>query len=170
MILTAEYLRERLQYNPATGIFTWNRILVTDHRHEQWNVRYEGQQAGSINADGYVVIKIDKRQYYAHRLAWLYSHGEWPVGLLDHWDRVRSHNWLDNLRPATRSQNQGNTDIQKNNSSGSRGVRRHGNAWTAECAGQYLGYFKTKDEASSAYTSAASKHFGEYTNNERRAQ
>jgi hypothetical protein len=46
--------------------------------------------------------------YYAHRLAWLWWFGEWPEGGLDHINRIRNDNRIDNLREATRSENQRN--------------------------------------------------------------
>jgi hypothetical protein len=78
--------------------------------------------AGSINARGYWLIKIKRRTYAAHRLAWLYEKGTMPTNCLDHVNGVKTDNSFCNLREATRKQNQENLCIQKNNTSGFRGV------------------------------------------------
>lgn len=90
--LTAERLRELLDYDPETGYFRWRR----DVGARAW----KGQLAGTMARDGYEYIGIDRRRYPAHRLAWLYVHGEWPRGLLRHLNWLRSDNRLENLREA----------------------------------------------------------------------
>jgi hypothetical protein len=79
-----------------TGIFTW--VIPTGDRVKA------GQKAGRVN-HGYISIKINKREYGAHRLAWLYVHGAWPDGDVDHINRDKSDNRIANLRQATRAQN-----------------------------------------------------------------
>ena len=69
-MLTAERLREVLSYDQDTGLWKWRVRLSKSIK--------VGQPSGVINAKGYVVIKVDKTLYYAHRLAWLYMMGEWP--------------------------------------------------------------------------------------------
>jgi len=95
--ITQNRLRELLHYDPLTGVFT--RLVKTA---ACVNV---GDIAGSKETEGYLRIFIDGRSYKAHVLAWLYMHGVWPDKLIDHKDTIRHHNWLTNLRPATRSEN-----------------------------------------------------------------
>lgn len=95
-IITVEEVRRLLSYDPDTGAFTW--LIPTSDR-----IRV-GQKAGRVNS-GYVGIRINGREYLAHRLAWFYVHGVWPVGDIDHINRDRSDNRIANLRPATRAQN-----------------------------------------------------------------
>lgn len=98
-ILTAARLRELLDYDPVTGIFTWK----TSFRGTA-----AGSVAGCVESRGYRRIRVVGRRYRASHLAWLYVHGEWPPDQLDHKDNIRDHDWIDNLRPATNAQNGAN--------------------------------------------------------------
>jgi hypothetical protein len=144
-MLTIERLKEVLDYNETTGVFTWRikpnkRIIV-------------GSTAGTTNSDGYIYISIDKRVYKGHQLAWFYINGNWPLGLLDHINVVKSNNWIKNLRCATRSQNSFNTDRKKSNTSGQRGVSyiKRDKVWrvvlTLDKIHHFLGNFLDKEEA-----------------------
>lgn len=54
--------------------------------------------AGSIDNDGHIEITLDRRAYQAHRLAWLYVTGSWPVFEIDHKDKIGINNSFANLR------------------------------------------------------------------------
>lgn len=155
-------LRRMLNYDPATGVFTW---LVKPNR----NIRV-GSVAGCFGkgSPGYCYIKIGGRDYLAHRLAWLYMTGEWPTEQIDHRDTDRLNNQWRNLRAANRSQNKANGKRQINNTSGFKGVY-----WDARyrkfCArirvnGKtiHLGYRITAEEAHALYVAAALEHYGEF--------
>jgi hypothetical protein len=112
-LLNQERLKELVHYNPETGQFS---SLKTRGR------AVRGKALGTVRQDGYVSIFIDGRWYRAHRLAWLYVYGEWPKGWLDHIDRNRANNAIDNLREATPSLNSFNAGLRKDNKSGHRGI------------------------------------------------
>jgi hypothetical protein len=103
-MITAEYVRRRLQYNSETGVFIW-KPRIGDKR---WTAQFAGKVAGSIKNDGYRRIKIDGESYGAARLAWLITYGEWPQNDIDHINRVRDDDRLVNLRDVTRTENQNN--------------------------------------------------------------
>ena len=120
-MLTRHVLKNFLNYNINTGIFTWkqkrgSRICV-------------GDIAGSTSRFGYRCIKLFGTQYKAHRLAWLYVHGRFPIEQLDHIDGNRSNNILLNLREVTPLENQRNRKRNKNNKTGFTGVR-----WITDCS------------------------------------
>lgn len=75
-ILTHARLRELLDYNAETGVFTW-RVSRQGHCKA-------GSAAGARRHDGYIRICVDQRRVWGHRLAWFYVHGEWPSQQIDH--------------------------------------------------------------------------------------
>ena len=95
-MITADLLRSLLKYDSETGIFTW----IASHKKPK-----AGQAAGTVDRDGYIIIRHGGRGYKAHRLAWLYVYGEWPTGMIDHINRVRHDNRIANLRCADASLN-----------------------------------------------------------------
>ena len=158
-IITQERLKELLNYNPETGIFTWavnrsKKILA-------------GIPAGTIS-DGYVRIVVDYKAYQAHRLAWLYMTGSFPSLQIDHKDNIKNNNSWNNLRQATNSQNKINSNPSSRNTSGIKGVSYSAltNKWVAQCSvngkvKRIGGYDNIKD-AQIAYESYAKKHHGEF--------
>lgn len=160
-MMDVEYLRSILSYDPDTGEF---RRLVARPGYRA------GSIAGSIDAYGYIAIKIDGRSYKAHRLAWLYVHGAWPALHLDHIDEDKANNKITNLREATHQQNRCNRGAQKNNTSGYKGVwwhKGHGK-WCSRVQVSrrtvWSGSFSCPKEAHRAYTEAARRHYGEFAN------
>lgn len=141
-MLTQEYLKSILDYNPSTGLFKWkvkmSRSIVV------------GSLAGCLKdkKEPYVIIKIKRKRYKAHRLAWLYHYGRWPTPLVDHKNRVKGDNWIDNLREATYKENRANN-------SQSPGIdlyyRKDRNVWRLRrrVGGKRvsLGHFPTKEAA-----------------------
>jgi hypothetical protein len=101
-MLTQAELKKYLRYYPDSGIFTcpcparWDKLL------------------GTPNKLGYVYIMVRGRMYAAHRLAWLYVHGEFPKDEIDHINRIRGDNRICNLREATHKENCRNRDNRPN--------------------------------------------------------
>lgn len=146
-MLTQQLLKEILHYDPKTGVFTW--------KHNPGNKNLTGRVAG-CNSKGYRVIGLLGVLYYEHRLAWLYVHGEWPVGQIDHRDTNRSSNRIKNLRDATVSQNQHNRT--KKDVGVYKDKRCLKKPWMARIfvdgTNHSLGFHATKDEALAAYGNA----------------
>lgn len=77
---------------------------------------------GSYDKDGYLIIKIKGRQIKAHRLAWLLCYGEFSKSEIDHINRIRTDNRIENLRESNREQQLQNTIHKKNPLTGVVGV------------------------------------------------
>ena len=114
---TVERVKELLDYDPETGVFTW--------RVKRGGAVNAGDIAGTKDGRGYWQIGIDRTLYLAHRLAWLYTYGEWPKNALDHINRIRTDNRIANLRPATHALNNQNATKRRDNKSGVTGVWRN---------------------------------------------
>ena len=143
-----DLLKELLNYDPETGVFTW---AVDRQRYKA------GTVAGSVNSHGYIQIGINGRTYKAHRLAWVYMYGGIPKGLtIDHINRTKIDNRLSNLRLATYAEQGQNLTLSVNNTSGYPGVswQKSHNKWRARIMvnrkGISLGYFDTPEAANDA--------------------
>lgn len=148
-----------LDYDLKTGIFVWKVKTKTSNL---------GDVAGNANWRGYVSIWIAGKQYYAHRLAWAFCNGSWPIGDIDHINEDKSDNRISNLRVASRSENMFNRSCNKNNTSGMKGVVfcKATNRWRAQMMvnkkSVNIGRFKTKEAAANAYMLKAKEIMGEF--------
>lgn len=156
-VLTQARLKEVLHYAPRTGVFTWK---VTRGAKAP-----AGAQAGTPQNRGYVAIMVDQKLYLAHRLAWLYVHGAWPVGTIDHINGRRTDNRIRNLRDVSLQANLHNQSVAyKSNATGLRGVsfEPRSNKWYSRIRvngkSVMLGYFRTASEAHAAYVAAKAIH------------
>ncbi len=156
-LLTAELVRELLDYNPDTGVLTWRRRALhwfaTDRAYAIWNTRFAGAPAGGAkNATGYKEVRIFYRCFLAHRVMWLWMTGEWPPGEIDHIDHDRANNaWL-NLRAVSTAENLKNASRRRDNTSGVTGVCWHANVgkWMVRVGRTYIGVYASFDEAVAA--------------------
>jgi len=163
-------LKEFLDYNPDTGIFTWIKKL-----HRRMQDRLVGQEAGVTNSwNYYIQIRFKGHQYRAHRLAYYMHHGIDPLEkLVDHIDGDKSNNKINNLRLATFSQNGTNrVNLPSNNTSGVIGVSwdKKPKKWKAlimiNGKNKHLGYFINKEDAIKARKEGEIKYFGDFRSRE----
>lgn len=157
-MLTQDFIKTRLWYDPSTGIFIWIK-------HHFSNL--VGKRAGRLNQAGYRQISIDDKLYYEHQLAFLYMTGRFALNI-DHKNRIRDINKWENLREATDKENNVNIKVRKNNKLGIKGVCRFGSKFKAyiKINGQsrYIGIYNTIEEASLAYQNKAKELHGEFYN------
>lgn len=160
-MLSVTTLREKLHYDPVTGIFRWRQSPTISVP--------SGAVAGSLSKQGgHYVIGIGRKTYLAHRLAWLYVHGEWPNGILDHINRDRTDNRIENLRLITKAGNSINRDAPANSKTGRPGVswstsRSKWRAYiTVNNRQKHLGHFSNFWEACEARANGEVEHFGEF--------
>lgn len=150
-MITADRLRELVHYCPKTGIFTHLKSS---------GPKKAGMPAGSLRKDGYVYIMIGRHRTMAHRFAWLYMTGKWPIADIDHIDGNKSNNSFSNLRDVSRSVNAQNQNRAKlSNKSGFLGVSKlpSGNFManiSLNGTRYYLGVFKGPEDAHQAYLKA----------------
>lgn len=156
--ITQEYLKECLNYNPETGIFTWKKRPFYHFNDERvWkimNTRCFEKTCGSVDPiDGYISMSINNNKYRAHRLAFLYMVGFFPKCGVDHINRVKIDNRWRNLREASKKINAQNCGLSKTNTSGVKGVywNRKKNRWVSQIKlnykNKYLGSYKNFDDA-----------------------
>ena len=164
--MTPAILQQRLfelvTYHADTGRFTWRAPISPRVR--------PGAFAGNLHHTGYRRLMLDGRRYGEHQLVWLAETGDFPSHRIDHINGVRDDNRRINLRPATAKQNNENTPVRKDNTSGYRGVswRVRSRKWVAQIQHNkrkiHLGYFDTLEEARRAYTQTATQLFTHYAN------
>lgn len=155
--LSLEQIKKLLVYDPETGLFT-RRIAVGRHGRHAKDVA-----CGTKTPRGYIVMSIRRVRVMAHRLAWFYTFGCWPVNDIDHINQIKSDNRIVNLREATRAQNMQNVTSHKHNTSGIKGVCWHSQRkrWRAfifvDYKQKHLGLFDTKEAAYVARKEAEQK-------------
>lgn len=167
-MLTQENLKEILYYDPISGIFVWLKP------NNGYNCRIKpGDIAGGLHKyykkcrTSYIRIRINRKFYLAHRLAFLYMTGNIPK-YIDHKDNNGLNNKWENLRKASKRDNSANVLIQENNTSGYKGVTfdKSRNKWLAGIKYNYkrinLGRYDTAKEAAMAYDKKALELFGEF--------
>jgi len=155
-----EELREYLDYNPDTGILTWKKSSRGTKT---------GQEAGSLKTNGYRQIQFKREKWFANRLVYYMHHGIDPLkNQVDHINRNRLDNRIENLRLVTPSQNLMNSGSYKNNTSGFKGVYwdKSKKEWRAliivNGKRKHLGNFINKEDAIQAREEAEIKYFGDF--------
>ena len=156
-LVTAERLREVLNYDPSTGLFHWLVQLSPKGA--------KGKRAGAVSPTGYRFITIDGATFAAQRLAWLHVHGTWPTQWVDHKNRNRDDNRIDNLRDVSPTWNRHNmAEANCDNKTGFLGVVETSNGkfeTRISYPGKknhYLGRYATPEEAHAAFMAAKKRY------------
>lgn len=164
-------LRELFMYDPETGNLIWRERersdFATKPAYMSFRSRRMGKPAGCVMAEGYRTIVVDGQGWLAHKLVWLFVHQEWvryPEFEIDHINGVRSDNRIQNLRKVSKSMNQRNGAMRRNNKSGVIGVNwvKSKRRWVARIWDgpnhRYLGQYKTLGDAALARAEAERKY------------
>lgn len=154
--------------------FYYDNGVVRVKKSGQWKGKKDEVAGTPRPKDSRIIIQVKGQRFFAHQIVWLLFNEDLPETSIDHVDTNCTNNLIENLRAATRSEQQRNKPVQGNNSTGFKGVsfRRAVKAkpWRAgiTVANQlkHLGYFETAVEAAIAYDRAAKRYFGAfaYTN------
>lgn len=161
--LSLRRLRQVLDYDPETGVFTWVKTLGP-------MCKARGRP-GCIKKHGYRKITIDGRSYPASHLAWFHFYGVAPETVVDHKNLDKADDRIENLRLATATENALNRPRSSANTTGFKGVAKYNERYTrAKYRAQirhngkriFLGLFHTPEEAYEAYCKAAKELHGEF--------
>ena len=120
----------------------------------------------STKSDGYKQCKITidecEKRLYEHRLVYYIHNPNWdiwdssPDNLIDHYNRKRDDNRLENLHVVNGNQNQWNNDAKgyywdKKRNKWATQIALNGNRY-------FLGYFENEEDARNAYLEAKAKY------------
>lgn len=135
-----EKLKSELYYDEESGLFVWIKETYMF-----------GKYAGAKNKDGYIRIKFNGKLILSHRLAWFYVYGDWPKQHIDHINRIRDDNRIENLRDVSIGENNLNT-VRKPNKTGHIGVyrTRHGKymaVYYIKRRSKYIGTYNKIEDA-----------------------
>jgi len=158
-MITQEFIKELFEYKDGELYWkmSFNQKIVI------------GSKAGGLHRHGYMNIQINKKKYKTHRLVFLYHYGYLPKEI-DHIDNDKTNNNIDNLRPATRSENMKNMGFHSKNKSGAKGVSWHkaSNRWTVQLMvnnkKKYFGIYKDIELADLVAQEARNKYHKEFAN------
>lgn len=101
-MLTAERARELLDYDPVTGV-----LRKRNRQTGKW------REVTTLNKDGYLCVRLDRKVFIAHRVIFLMMMGRWPSPTTDHLNRVKTDNRWSNLREATHGEQAANRGGRK---------------------------------------------------------
>jgi len=150
--MTQKRLRHLFGYHPD-GFF-----IEKTNRNPSYKNTVGRSVKGTLYKNGYLMMTIDGKLHSLSRMIYLWHQGYLPQ-CVDHINRIRTDNRIENLRSATRTQNRNNSGPNKNNRSGFKGVSplRSGR-WVAvirrEGKQMHLGTFNSPKEAAQAYDKA----------------
>jgi hypothetical protein len=151
--VSVEELKKLLTYDPLTGLFTWNKTLGSR--------ALEGSKAGGIcKVHGYHFIRLNRKLYRSHHLAWLYTYGFFPTLDIDHINQDRADNRMVNLREVSRTVNNYNTSQRKGYS-----FSKQHNKYVAYLGlngkQKHLGLFDTLEEAKNEHDRAKAERIAQ---------
>lgn len=148
-------LHELFIYDSETGVLL-NKVSRGNAKR--------GRPSGTPSGVGYFQTKVDGTMFKVHRIIWAMCFGEWPDGDIDHINRIRSDNRIQNLRVVDAVGNSRNRGMHSRNSSGVNGVyfNKRYSVYKVFITINYkrihLGYFKTLEEATAARKAAETLH------------
>ena len=159
-MLTCDRLRELLDFDPETGVFT--QRIVYEGQRARWKA---GRVSGSVSKQtGYLTLRLDGKLYQAHRAAWMHHFGVWPQDDIDHLNGQRTDNRIANLRDVDNTINRQNQKrARADSATGVQGVAPYKDSGRFQARvrhegiSHYLGTYDTVEAARSAYVEAKAR-------------
>ncbi len=165
-MIPISFLKECFEHQ-ADGTLVWrerpaHHFTAVQHQRRV-NTQHAGKAVTTRNADGYLVASLQyegrQRKLLVSRIVWAMHHGAWPEMLVDHVNRVRDDNRIDNLRAADHQLNATNRCIKAGPFPFMRGVTRCHSGFISRIFANkravYLGTFPTAQLAHGAFLRAA---------------
>jgi len=109
---TEEMIREHLLYE--NGVLYWTNLK------RSYRSVSNGKEAGCLTPYGYIIVKVNQKLIFAHRIVYFLHNGVWPHAEIDHINKIRTDNRIENLRDCSRTQNSWNRN--RKNSKYGRGI------------------------------------------------
>ena len=126
----------------------------------------KGCVAGSTDTHGYRQVNLCSKSLFIHRIVWVMHNASLPEQI-DHINRNRQDNRIENLRASNNMLNQHNASKRRDNTSGCVGVNQRDNRWHARISCNkkriHLGVFDTFEQAKQAYLIAKDKYHEQVT-------
>lgn len=169
----AWFNRDALQriFEYRDGVLLWK---YDPSRAKEWNTRHAGKEVGCRRRSGKqtaIALKNDRGEPFTvypfvHRLVYMLHHGNCPE-IIDHINGNPYDNRIENLRPATPTENSSNRKLPRNSTTGVEGVRlRHNGRYQVHLQFDnktyYGGHFSTLEEAALKAMALRIKHRGQW--------
>ena len=155
-IITQEFVQSLFDYDFATGNLIRKKTTSSKAK--------AGSIAGSLKGHRYARVSVNNKLHYVHHVVWIWHHGCLPAEI-DHINRDRFDNRIENLRPTDRSANNINTNTRCNNKSGFAGIcwdKRY-KKWQVRIGvnnkSKHIGYYDDLDTAKQKREEAVKLHY-----------
>jgi hypothetical protein len=150
-MLIQQQIKELFDYQD--GMLFW--------KNGRSGIKTDGSEAGCIHHTGYRVITVNSKSYKVHRLIWIMFNGDIPKScVLDHKDRNKLNNNIENLRLVTAKQN--NLNVSRKGFTWCKDHKK----WRVQITGEnkkiHIGFFDTELTARAAYLKARKNYYGEF--------
>jgi hypothetical protein len=171
------YLHECFEYQPMTGRLVWKHRprhhFANEQSFSRFNNKYAGREAGCAHYQkgraSTIHVRIGNHCYRAHRIIFGMMGHPIPEGMLgDHVNRNPLDNKWENLRLATRTQNNRNMSMKCTNTTGftgvcrAKGIEKYRATITVDRRSIHLGTFSTPEEAAIARSAAVQKYYSDF--------